>query len=251
MPSSSYCSTSSNSSYTLGVTAKSYAEDNSAYGISTITKKYIRTYTNNWAESTSSACSTCGHDYNYDYNNYYKLTDTTCIRDSWVHYDGGWTRSAPLPPVPLSDRFRQILQSRQAPTILLTRKPVGIAAEEREIRARETLRRMLGDDKYLRFLRNGFVSVQAKSGKVYQIYPGHGMTIVYDRGTPVEKLCVVLRGDFTPTDSLITRYVMILHDELHFKSLANVFQASPRPRNQPVIDTRNLPQIMRALKIAA
>jgi hypothetical protein len=111
---------------------------------------------------------------------------------------------------------------------------------------------MLGDDGFQRFLRNGFVSVRANSGKVYQIYPGHGMTVVYDRGTPIEKLCVVLRGDFAPTDSLITRYVMILHDEANFRGLANVWKATPRSaKMQPVVDTRQLPQIFQALKVAA
>ena len=159
---------------------------------------------------------------------------------------------APVPPLPLSDRFRQILQSRQTPRFITSRTPIKAASEERELRARQTLRKVLGDDGFQRFLRNGFVSVRANSGKVYQIYPGHGMTIVYDRGTPVEKLCVILRGDFTPTDSLITRYVMILHDEASFRVLANVFSAPARQiATLKQLDTRPLMQIFQSLKSAA
>ena len=192
----------------------------------------------------------------YGESSIYKAASTCNYINTWGDYNSGspgWnTARMPIPaPLPLSERFRQILQARRTPTFLLSRTPIKLAADERELRARETLRRMLGDDGFRRFLRNGFVSVRANSGKVYQIYPGHGMTIVYNQGTPVEKLCVVLRGDFTPTDSLITRYVMILHDEQHFRGLANVFQASPRSRTQPVIDMRSLPQILQSLKVAA
>jgi hypothetical protein len=78
------------------------------------------------------------------------------------------------------------------------------------------------------------------------------MTVVYDRGTPIEKLCVVLRGDFTPTDSLITRYVMILHDEADFRASANVWTApAKKVPNFRQLDTRPLTQIFQSLKAAA
>jgi hypothetical protein len=186
------------------------------------------------------------------YNHYFiKSNDYIIWKNGWGGYNT-WPAEPMAPPVPLSDRFRQIIQSRQAPLFIASRTPIKTIAEDREIRARQTLRKILGDDGFQRFLRNGFVSVHAKSGKVYQIYPGHGMTIVYDRGTPIEKLCVVLNGDFTPTDSLITRYVMILHSEESFRALANVF-AAPAKRIATLrqLDARPLTQIFQSLKAAA
>jgi hypothetical protein len=177
------------------------------------------------------------------------------LKKDYVAYKYEFSKHAfeySVPPIPLSDRFRQIIQSRQAPLFIPSRTPIKAVAEEREIRARQTLRRILGDDGFRRFLRNGFVSVRANSGKIYQIYPGHGMTVVYDRGTPIEKLCVVLHGDFTPTDSLITRYVMILHDEADFRALANVWTApAKRVLTFRQLDTRPLTQIFQSLKAAA
>jgi len=213
---------------------------------------------------TSSLCTTISNTQTAP-DNFYRLWKENYYGDEGSHSANVVTFTATTgivwpsyvttltPPLPVSERFRQILRSRQIPMLLLsTRSPIKTATEERELRARETLRRLLGDGKFQRFLRNGFVSVQGKSGKVYQIYPGHGMTVVYNRGTPIEKLCVVLRGDFTPVDSLITRYVMILHDEQQFRALANVWQASPRSaRTGLVIDTRPLPQILQSLKVAA
>lgn len=183
-----------------------------------------------------------------DWSTYNVLSNINKWADSYIFND--WPHHN-TPTLSVGDRFRQILQRRQGPAIISSRTPAKITSDIREMRARETLHRLLGDDKFRRFLRNGFVSVCGKSGKTYQIYPGHGMTIVYDRGVPIEKLCVVLRGDFTPTDSLITRYVMILHDELHFRGLANVWQATPKTTQSRSVDTRPLLQIFNSLKSAA
>lgn len=122
-----------------------------------------------------------------------------------------------------SDKLREIIQSRQSPVILGTRsslKPVDPQIDPREFRARETLLRVLGDDKFKKFLKDGFISVRARSGLVYQIFPGHGITNVYEDGEHVERLCVVLKGNFPPTDSLIMRYLLILNDENDFKKHA-------------------------------
>ena len=126
-------------------------------------------------------------------------------------------------------------------------------AEEwiKEMRARETLRRVLGDDKYQQFLRNGFVAIKAKSGLVYQIFPAHGITAVWKDGQMVDRLCVVLRGKFPPTDSLIMRYLLILNDEKEFRGFAikqSVYQ-KPKPKALQLPD-RSLPELFREMKVA-
>jgi hypothetical protein len=82
------------------------------------------------------------------------------------------------------------------------------------------LRRIIGEQAFRKFLRDGFITVVPKSGLTYRIYPGHGITEVYDRGVIVERLCVVLRGNFPPTDSLLMRYLLILNDEGEFSQYA-------------------------------
>ena len=177
--------------------------------------------------------------------------DGSVLTTDWVPWVGnGW---APDPRT-VGEKMRDIIQSRQAPMLILSsRKPVHTVAQEREIRARETLRRILGEDKFRRFLRNGFVTVNGKSGKTYQIYPGHGMTVVWDKGQPVEKLCVVLLGDFTPTDSLITRYIMILHDEQRFRGHANIHSAPTKSVRAAAVDKpqKSLSEILQTMKAAA
>lgn len=150
------------------------------------------------------------------------------------------------------DKLREIIQSRQAPLILGTRKAlttVEQTTDPREFRARETLLRVLGDEKFKRFMRNGFVSVRAKSGLVYQIFPGHGITNVYQNGEQTERLCVVLKGDFPPTDSLIMRYLLILNDERDFRNHAIEHKViKKRPQERKVIEFEPLTNVWDRLK---
>lgn len=144
-------------------------------------------------------------------------------------------------------QFMDILKSRHCPAILSTRKSVRAPSDHRELRARETLRRVIGDQKFKKFIRDGFVSVKAKSGLVYQIFPGHYMTNVYRDGERVEKLCVVLNGDFPPTDSLIMRYLLILNDEHDFRNhaISHAFTNIVTPRQtrfESLIDAWNRTQ---------
>lgn len=143
-----------------------------------------------------------------------------------------------------------IIRGRHAPVILTSRRSIAVAADAREIRARETLRRVLGEEKFKRFLKHGFVSVRAKSGLVYQIFPGHDMTNVYRDGQRTERLCVVLSGSFPPTDSLIMRYLLILNDERDFRSHAIEHRVRELEPQKQVSD-ESLNDIWQRLQIAA
>lgn len=129
------------------------------------------------------------------------------------------------PPIPASDRLREIIASRSAP-IVHSRQKGHLVLEApqdiREQRARETLRRVIGDHRYRNFLAQGCVYARAKSGLVYQLYPGYNRTRVYKDGKLIETMCIVLRGNFPPTDTLIVRYLMVLNDEARFRATANI-----------------------------
>lgn len=120
-------------------------------------------------------------------------------------------------------RLREIMKSRCFPGILIknpSRRPLPSPEDIREQRARETLRRIIGEKLWTQFLRKGFIQVRGKSGRYYQIFPSKNFTKVFQDGTLIERLCVVLKGNFPPTDSLIVRYLMILNDEENFWSVA-------------------------------
>lgn len=153
------------------------------------------------------------------------------------------------------ERFSQIVQGRCAPNIIVRqntkRKPLPIPADIREQRARETLRRVIGDQKYINFIKNGFISVKGRSGLVYQIFTGHGITHVFDQGNLVDRLCVVLNGGFPPTDSLIMRYLLILNNESQFRKLAikhSIKHWSDQIQQNSPVGIKSLTEIFKELK---
>jgi len=125
-----------------------------------------------------------------------------------------------IPTLSFKPLIKELMHMRVTPRIYTHANPLGFTKDLREIRARETLHKVLGDDGYKSFLKKGFISVMAKSGLVYQIFPGGDFTKVYNRGIMIDRYCVVLQGGFPPTDSLIMRYLLILNNEKMFESFA-------------------------------
>lgn len=106
-------------------------------------------------------------------------------------------------------------------------------------KANSLLSRMIGEKAFRGYLRNGFVSYRGKSGKIYQVFPGYGETQVWDKGQPVERLCLIFKDSkLPPTDSVIMRLLMLEHDEEEFRKLANVHAFRPnRTRyTDPVVE---------------
>lgn len=181
------------------------------------------------------------------------IRDTSRQMWEWYYrWDKGevWKTSSPVKTP--QERLREIIQSRQSPLIVRARKVIGPTEDVRETRARETLRRVLGEDGFRAFVRNGFISVRARSGLRYQIFPGHGITNVYQDGEQVERLCVVLRGDFPPTDSIIMRYLLILNDEQDFRKHAVSHQVFPKNMVRATVEAapKSLPELFRGMKVA-
>jgi hypothetical protein len=150
--------------------------------------------------------------------------------------------------------IRALIAARQAPYGFVRHQAAPKhTTDPREQAARETLRLILGDEQFFRFLSRGFVVVQnRKSGRTYQMWPGHEMVRVWEKGKCIQRLCVLLEGNFPPTDTLIVRTLMVLNNEEQLWKLANKYP--PFTESQLMIrsmpDMRPLPQIMKALKAA-
>jgi len=158
--------------------------------------------------------------------------------------NGKWKSPTP------EDRIRRMIQDRMGPAIHRRRRSMSIAMDVREERARQTLRRIIGDQAFKKFIRNGFITVVPKSGLTYRIYPGSGMTDVYDRGIMVDRLCVVLAGNFPPTDSLIMRYLLILNDEGEFSKYAIKHSVSKSSKLVFPSEVKPLTEAWAKLKVA-
>lgn len=178
---------------------------------------------------------------------------TYTIHNNW--FDGNYVYECkPSKPMSAIERMVAIIKGRVKISITMPsrRRPIGLPRTEKERRARETLALVIGDLKYRKYLKTSMVSVQAKSGKVYVICPGHDFTSVFYGGQQVQQLCVVLKGNFPPTDSVIVRYLMILNNEQQFRDLA-IGQGNHKDQRfeikQP--ESKNLIQIYQSMKQAA
>lgn len=205
---------------------------------SVIYKKYT---IENWLDTTRSNTNTL-----------YQIYNTTSTGTCYKFDDGyGYSSPRPLPMPTAVDRLRDIIRDRCSPRIVTRNSPVISAQDIREVRARQTLRRVIGDDRFRQFLAKGFITVRAVSGRIYQIFPGHKFTHVWENGAMIERLCVVLKGDFPPTDSIIMRFLLILNDEHGFWKIAVKHGAVSPTIRHLTPDNRNLTQIFEELKLRA
>lgn len=150
--------------------------------------------------------------------------------EAYAHHLNYWQgRESSKHFVDAATRMKEILKSRIAPPIIVKRRELSRTKDIKEIRARQTLRRLIGEKDFQRFVVRGFITFKGNSGRVYQIFPGHQKVMVWQNGKRIEELCVVLTGDFPPTDSVIMRLLLIQESEDRFKGLANVFAPSYSP----------------------
>jgi hypothetical protein len=97
------------------------------------------------------------------------------------------------------------------------RRAVGLPfqASGEELKARETLRDMISENEWRRYLTNGFLMVKGQSGKWYQIFQQYSERIrVYERGQHVETLCIHSDGECPPTDHVINMKILAEVDEV-------------------------------------
>lgn len=121
-----------------------------------------------------------------------------------------------------------------------------------EQKARRLLQRLIGFQRYARYIRDGFVSYRGTSGRVYQIFPGQTHMRVWFKGQRVEDLCLCIKDySIPPTDSVVMRLLMLEHSEAEFREQANISRAATKT-DQEIIDEsiasiRAMPGQVRAL----
>lgn len=94
-----------------------------------------------------------------------------------------------------------------------------------EWKAIETLREMLSEKEFKRYLVYGFITVKGKSGKVYQIFRTKAHTKVWSGGNLIEEVCVRIKDKGIPfTDNVIAFKTMIETNEEDFRSIGNVYK---------------------------
>lgn len=115
----------------------------------------------------------------------------------------------------LKDNMTIIVHSRA--------QPVRIA-EKNEMTAIETLREMITEADFRKYMAHGFILVKGESGCVYQIFRSRAHTIVWEKGEVVEEVCVRIKDrKIPPTDNVIAFKILIESSEEDFKKLGNAY----------------------------
>lgn len=96
--------------------------------------------------------------------------------------------------------------------------------EENEQTAIETLREMITEKDFRKYIKYGFLLVRGESGAIYQIFRDNWHTKVWKSGKMVEEICVRLKRGVPPTDNIIAFKTLIESSEEDFKKLGNVYK---------------------------
>lgn len=157
-----------------------------------------------------------------------KITARVITADSSIKIDGEtWFDlcDADGNPSPrnLKDVVRNTVKSNL--TILMQEKnrTEHFNISETEQKALETLREMVTEEEFKKYLRYGFVPVKGKSGDTYQVFRNQAHTKVWRGGQVIEEICVRIHYAIKapPTDNVIAFMTMISADEDEFKKMGN------------------------------
>jgi len=99
---------------------------------------------------------------------------------------------------------------------------IGYTASEQK--ALDTLREMISESDFRKYLTHGFILVQGGSGLTYQVPRRKSHTKVWDNGQLVEEICIRISDPRIPlTDNVIAFKILLESDENAFRQLGNVY----------------------------
>ena len=99
-----------------------------------------------------------------------------------------------------------------------------VGVDEREARAIETLREMISEADYRRYIKYGFILVRGHSRAIYQIFRESSHTKVWLNGQVIEEICVRIKDHaIPPTDNVIAFKVLVETSEELFRKQGNVY----------------------------
>jgi hypothetical protein len=94
-----------------------------------------------------------------------------------------------------------------------TRSSLENNVTPQEMKARNTLRDMITEKEWRRYVTNRFIMVKGASGRWYQIFENQEWLRVYEQGKLIDRICIHTAKDCPPTDHVINLKVLIETDE--------------------------------------
>ena len=128
------------------------------------------------------------------------------------------------PAMSKEDEFKCKLKSNLCIIVKSRASPIQLKDQAEKV-AIETLREVISEMEFRKYMRYGFVLVKGKSGSTYQIFRNSSHTKVWQNGVLVEEICVrIPDAKIPPTDKIIAFRQIIQTSEDEFKKLGNVYK---------------------------
>jgi hypothetical protein len=115
------------------------------------------------------------------------------------------------------------LKSQLAIVVKSRACPVN-GVSEAEQRALDTLREMVSESDFRKYLKHGFLMIRGASGDMYQVHRDRHHTKIWRNGKVAEEVCVRIKDpSVPPTDNVIAFKTAIEVSEEAFKAMGNVY----------------------------
>jgi hypothetical protein len=148
---------------------------------------------------------------------------TAFIREAWEESKNSYSEA--LEEGGRKYEFRKNLKKNLMVMIKTRAEPIYNAPLNERI-AIDTLREMITEIEFRKYVKHGFILVRASNGCTYQIFRNRDHTKVWHQGAVVREICVRLKSNTNvpPTDNVIAFKVMVETDPDSFEQLGNIYK---------------------------
>lgn len=113
----------------------------------------------------------------------------------------------------LKNMVRHEIKRRLKPEEIRKRSFLAAMKSPQEQKAQDSLRDLLSENEWRRYVTNGFIMAKGLSGRHYQVFADRRHTVVYQSGKKIASLCIHTDGQCPPSDHVINMKMLIEMDE--------------------------------------
>ena len=144
-----------------------------------------------------------------------------------------------LPRISIFEEIKEAIKTNVLIKINYRQQFKAERLSESEIKARNSLRDMITEADWRKYITNGFVIAKGKSGKFYQIFKDQRKVRVYEHGNFINEICIHTDAVCPPTDHVINIKLLVEYQEDHLWKNGNIYKAVSKTSEQ-VVNPNNI-----------